>query len=577
MGLKLQRARGAANFHGWVPHFYGQYRDGKAIRTCALKTKLRGVPPASGLLTDCGDAAFEAAKAVAEKELEAITTRAHDKNATMAAGVSLIEQAQGEKRKDMPLPKLAAWYRKRKNVKQTDKNADWLDWHDSIINDFATWARRKRCATVYQVTRGIAQEYATMLAGTFSRSTLKKKVYWLAGAFRAYLPNTMKNPFEDAYTIAAGNLDKEDGKRVFRKPLDGQELLKLWEVARNEGALWYNIAVCAACTGMRIGDVCDLKWRNVDLRNGLLPNVPTSKTGVYVTIPIWDCVKSAANYHPFLGELRRVLETCNMDAGKDDVYVFPEAHLKYTASRAVIAAHGKRIFAKALFGDAPQAEDVTANEMTVDEIKAAIDAAQWFEKKRTRIAKCYALFAAGENYPAIKAEMQYTQYNRISMDLAEVERLTGAHIRPQANSTATTARDLLGKTRESRTVGARAASVYGWHSLRHAWVVLMMNEGVSKGLFPKEDVQAVVGHTTFAQTMEYYNPTEKQRAARIREGMSKAHRQRAAALPAANTGAVATANPFAGMGLTPEQQAALRGMIQAFTSANAANGKGGAQ
>jgi len=574
MGLKLQRARGA-NGGGWVPHFYGQYRDGKAIRTCALKTKLRGTPPASGLMTDPGDAAFEAAKAVAEQELASIVERAKDKNTLMSAGVSMIEQATGQKTGDLPLAQLAAWYRDHKKTPETDKNADWLKWHDGIINDFAKWARGRKCVTMFQVTRELAQEYAATLAKAHARGTLKAKVYWLAGAFRARLPNTMKNPFDDAYTIAAGTLEKEDGKRVFRKPLDAGEIMRLWEAARREGSVWYEIAVCATCTGMRIGDVCNLKWCNVDLRNNCLPNVPTAKTGVTVTVPLFDYVETSDAYNPILGELRRVLDAANTDAaGKDPVYVFPEAHMRYTASPSVVSARGKILFARALFADAAQAEAVPDRELTADEIQQAIAAAPWTEAKRKRIGKCYAMLAAGSNYPAIKAAMQYAAYNRISMDLAEVERLTGAEIRPRNGATsATSTRTLLEKTREARTVGVRSASVYGWHSLRHAWVVLMMEEGVQYGLITKEDVQAVVGHTTFEQTLEYYNPTDRQRVERMRKGMGRrARKQRAALAADPATGAVMPAKALAG--LTDAQRAAVAALLKSFA---AENGSGGAR
>ena len=575
MGLKLQKARGTKNFHGWLPHFYGQYRDGKAIRTCALKTRLRGVPPVSGLLTDPGDAAFEAAKALAEQELAKIMERAKDKNTAIAEGCSLLTQATGQTVADLRLSKLAAWYRDRKRTPETDTNRGWLDWHDKIIQDFADWARAHKCGTVFEVTRELAQEYATTLAKTHARGTLKAKVYWLAGAFRAYLPNSMKNPFDDAYVIAAGTLAKEDGKRVFRKPLDAGEIMRLWEAARREGSMWYEIAVCATCTGMRIGDVCNLQWRNVDLRNNCLPNVPTAKTGVTVTVPLFDYVETSEAYNPILGELRRVLDAANTDAaGKDPVYVFPEAHMKYTASPSVISARGKLIFARALFGDAPQAETVPDHELTVEEIQQAIAAAPWTEAKRTRIAECYKRHAAGENYPTIAAAMNYPAYNRISMDLAEVERLTGAEIRPRNGATAANStRTLLDKTREQRTVGARSASVYGWHSLRHAWVVLMMEEGVQFGLITKEDVQAVVGHTTFAQTLEYYNPTDRQRVERMRKGMGqRARKQRAALAADPGAGAVVSANALAG--LTDDQRAAVAALLKSFA---VTNGNGGAQ
>lgn len=567
MALKLQKAQGARNFHGYVPHFYGQYRDGKAIRTCALKTRLRGVPPESGLLTDPGDAAFEAAKALAEQELASIIERAKDKNTAIAAGCSLLTQATGQTVADLKLSNLAAWFRARERIPETDANRGWLDWHDKIIKDFADWAKAHKCGTVFEVTRELAQEYCGTLAADFTRGTLKKKVYRLAAAFRAYLPNTMKNPFEGAYKIAVANMEKDGGQEVSRKPLDAEQIRALWETARREGSMWYDLAVCAACTGLRIGDVCNLTWGAINLAENYA-EVPTAKTGATVMIPLMDYERNAESYHPIFGEFRRVLDAANTDtAGTGATYVFPEAHMRYTANPSVISAKGKILFARALFGNEPRVEVVPERPpLTVDEIKAAIDAAPWTADKRTRIAKLYALYASGKTYREIEQETNYPR-NRISMDFAEIERVTGSRIRPQAGTT--TARALLDKTREQRTVGARAASVYGWHSLRHAWVVLALDEG-----WPKEDVQAVVGHTTFEMTMRYYNPTDKQRVARLRkinQRNQQAKRQRAA-LADPGAGAVVPANALAG--LTDDQRAAVAALLKSFAMTN---GNGGAQ
>jgi len=269
--------------------------------------------------------------------------RAKDKNTAIAAGCSLLSQAIGQEVADLKLSKLAAWFRARERIPETDTNRGWLDWHDKIINDFAEWARTRKCSTVFEVTRELAQEYCESLAKDFTRGTLKKKVYRLAAAFRAFLPNTMKNPFEGAYKIAVANTDTKGGEEVSRQPLDEEQIKALWKTARNEGSMWYDLAVCATCTGMRIGDVCNLRWCNVDLANNCLPNVPTAKTGRLVTVPIWDYDKTSEAYHPILGELKRVFDAANTDAaGKDPVYVFPDAHAKYSANRSVVTDKGKR-------------------------------------------------------------------------------------------------------------------------------------------------------------------------------------------------------------------------------------------
>lgn len=512
MGLRIIPTTAEGNHHGFRPCFYAQYRDRNGhVTTKKLETKLKGVPPPSGLLKDEGNPAFEKAKGAAEQELAEFLKDNRDAKTATAKYCANVRNATGQTIADMELNGLAKWYRAHEQIRETDANADWLDWKDGIIDDFAVWARAHRCRTAFAVTPELAQEYCAEIANTLSRETLKKKVYRLAGAFRAFLPGEMKNPFEGAFKIATNALPKTVAN-IHRAPMDENEIRALWTEARKAGSMWYGLAVCAACTGMRIGDVCNLQWRNVDLRNGLLTDVPTAKTGVNVTLPLFDYEPDAENYHPLLGELRRVLDGANTDAaGKDPVYVFPDAHAQYMADKDVIYTHGKFLFAAALFGNAePEPEDANREPMTPDAIKQAIAAAPWCEKKRTRIMDCYTRIANGETYAQIKAAMNYDALNRVSMDLAEVERMTGERIRPRATGAAHTKRALLDRTRQSAK-GRRAASIYGWHSLRHAYVVLAVNGGV-----PIETVQTLVGHATVKMTMEYFNPTAKQAADAMR-------------------------------------------------------------
>lgn len=543
MALKLQAARGAKSHRGYCTHFYAQYRNGKRVVTKALKTRVRGTPPKSGLLTDSGDAEFEKSKAAALVEYERLLSDTKDVNRAISQGCGMIETATGRETSDLPLSKLAAWQRQHEQRKETESNAGWLEWHDTVINRFADWAKERKCYTVFKVTRELAIEYGRELAnGHLTCGTVKKVLHRLSTAFRNYLPGVLKNPFEGVYPIAVADIAKEDRKEVARKPMDADEVRALWEVARKDDTMWYDIAVCATCTGMRIGDCCNLTWDAVNLAENYI-NVTTAKTGAQVMIPLWDYDTESEAYHEILGEFRRVLDGANTDAtGKDTIWVFPNAHAKYTASQSVVSAHGKVLFGKALAANAKQVEVVEDRKpMTSGEIQAAIANAPWNDAKRTRILRLYTQFTGGKTYREIEASENYPR-NRISMDFAEIERLTGERIRPQAGKKTT--RDVLTLTRETRKVGARSASVYGWHSLRHAWVVLMLDEGI-----PKEDVQAVVGHSTFDMTMRYYNPTEKQRVARMRKALGHGRRKApkaigcASATPAAPAGVPAVAAP----------------------------------
>ena len=102
------------------------------------------------------------------------------------------------------------------------------------------------------------------------------------------------------------------------------------------------------------------------------------------------------------------------------------------------------------------------------------------------------------------------------MDLREIERLTGEPLRPMASKMKARANwwAQIDRTRAERKIGSKAASLYGWHSLRATFVVLALEAGV-----PLADVQKVVGHSTAEMTLQYFNPETKHAAERVREQM----------------------------------------------------------
>ena len=145
----------------------------------------------------------------------------------------------------------------------------------------------------------------------------------------------------------------------------------------------------------------------------------------------------------------------------------------------------------------------------------AIEGARFTDEKRKRELDVYARFKAGARCIDIAAALGVAR-SQVSMDLRDAERLTGENLRPRsiAKANRATRLDLIGRTRAARGVGKRAASLYGWHSLRATFVVLAVEAGV-----PLPDIQKVVGHSASATTLEYFNPTAKHTAERVREQM----------------------------------------------------------
>lgn len=83
------------------------------------------------------------------------------------------------------------------------------------------------------------------------------------------------NPFEDIVLM--------EENTVHRIPFTPDELKEILEAANGDD-FCHPLIVTGICTAMRRGDVCMLRWKDVDMEKGFI-TVDTSKTGVRVSIP----------------------------------------------------------------------------------------------------------------------------------------------------------------------------------------------------------------------------------------------------------------------------------------------------
>ena len=152
----------------------------------------------------------------------------------------------------------------------------------------------------------------------------------MRGAFRRFLPVGVANPFAAILTKTKGNAGAD---MIHRKPFTADELKALLAAANGDDFMG-GLITAAACTGMRRGDVCGLRWSAVDLAGGMLA-VKTSKTEAEVEIPIFRPLQS-------------VLEDRK---GNGKEYVFPEAARMLAENPDGLTWRFKKIVARAFEGD----------------------------------------------------------------------------------------------------------------------------------------------------------------------------------------------------------------------------------
>lgn len=364
---------------------------------------------------------------------------------------------------------------------------------------FNRFAKHANVTYLYEVTQEMAASFFDKTRKEYSWATTKSMMSILKSAFARFLPSGAINPFA---TIIKRNREL-NAVRVNRRPLSDNELAKLIEVSRADRMV-NELVIATACTGMRIGDVCNLKWESIDLRLGFV-NVVTAKAGKFVTIPIFD---------PF----RRILEGALVSCEEGEVFVFPEAAHMYKYNPDGIYHRGKVLFARALFSDEAKKEanviNVEQTEKTPTEVVETIRAMGFSSQKTERCVNVYTMYKNGMTYRQIERETKLS-LGQISGYLHEIESIIGNPIVKWAKVCATSNTTLLRKTRQERKVGKCSASLFGWHSLRASFVVTALNSGM-----PIEMVRRIVGHSTTRMTEEYFNPTKSIVAEMMKRKMS---------------------------------------------------------
>jgi len=478
-----------------------------------------------------GDDEFERSRKAAKKALDKWRKECQEDPAILQRKAFKVRT--GANLGGTPLSGLAAaWRGISRTYTPTEHKLKFYDVTFSRFEQFARaycdeWnaahpnKRQARCETINDITVELARAWFNSIRAVDAWETVKNRMSLLSGAYTRFSTNGIPNLFKGIIKRNRENASR----RVKREPLTQDQIKRVFDVSADDD-FFHPLIVAAACTGMRIGDCCNLKWCDVDLRGGLI-DVTTAKAGVRVTIPIF-------------APLRKVLDeraTIPGDGESPPVFVFPEAARRYNykTDKGVYSLQGvifkgiKSYLGMAIDDGTTDATPalLDGNESTPpdpDKVVAAINAAPFTVEKTERLIAEYKLFADGKSYSAIAAELG-TSKGVVSADLHDVERVTGRRIRPGATQNrftkgGKTIDELAQSTRCERKnengerFGTRQACLYGWHSFRTAFVTIAIDAGV-----PLAKVEQIVGHSSTRMTMDYVRGTRAHEAERVRKQM----------------------------------------------------------
>jgi len=337
MAIELRKKNGRL-----LPYFYGRYYLHNRAKVINTGVRWQGAPPAS--MRDCGDTAFEQARQRAAAVLQRRRSEARAADPA-AAGRSRHGVSSGTP-PCRPLPLGGILERVRAADAVRHCSSSWVTWKHRLLEDFAAWAAAQALQTPEQVSRSAAEAYLNRLREPDSKGrrrtakTLRTMKTVLAQAFTLVLEPHSDNPFK-----AVRILPDSGDHVVNRTPLDASEIQRLLKAAESD-PLACDLIVAGLSTGLRRGDVCRLRWEQVDLERGALRLV-TAKTGASLTLPV-------------LPKLREVLQRRAGLRPDGCVHVFPEAEALLRENPGGLTWRVKKIFTQAFAAPGQLEHGITA-------------------------------------------------------------------------------------------------------------------------------------------------------------------------------------------------------------------------
>ena len=244
----------------------------------------------------------------------------------------LAALATGEQSVKLPLADALAAFAAAPH-RRTIRPGTMEDFHRPAWERFRSWAEGRGRRHLHEITEADALTYMSHLqkenlsaaSRRNARSVLRAIWNTLRVPAGLELNPWQATPMPEAESSHRQALTVAEIKRLFAAASDPEDRAAL------------GLGLFAA---LRLGDVCRLRWRDVDLAAGRLA-LAQSKTGARVEIPL----------HPYLAKLLAPL------AGDPGGFVLPGLAAAYKSSRAQASARMSRVFAAAGLDTVEESED----------------------------------------------------------------------------------------------------------------------------------------------------------------------------------------------------------------------------
>ena len=309
--------------------WYGRFTVHGKRKLIKLGVEVKGARPATPM-AESEDTAFLESRGAALEAFKAIKVDLEAKRSSEDLVQRMHVIRTGSRIESVPLSEMgAAWLEAPKARPGSDADRKQVL---SMIDKFTGYLRRKYpdAETMLDVSPKMCLSYLE----TIEKRGVSPRTYnvyrgRLRGVFNALAlkANLPGNPFDKT----VGKSEAEE--TVTRRPFKPKELAEIVRRVKDDSIL-RPVVITAMCTAMRRGDVCLLRWEDVDMKEGFIA-VKASKGGGTVDIPIFPLLRTELERHPRVGE-----------------FCFPEVAQMYLENAQGITYRVKKLLERMEFTDA---------------------------------------------------------------------------------------------------------------------------------------------------------------------------------------------------------------------------------
>ncbi|HWQ93303.1 MAG TPA: tyrosine-type recombinase/integrase [Clostridia bacterium] len=323
--------------------WYGKFRlpNGK-FQVKNLNVPVEGTRPPT--LWENGDADFEASRKAAQKEHDKLLGVMQNKREGIKFAKAQLELVTAKKHISPRLEELPDQWAKDHRIAVTKEKVEGEDGKPKAV------VRYEGALSLSHVkhSRGALAKFARFMSERFpevdnmARTTGEQVQAFMASVDGEKLSDRTSNyylvllremfarhePDTSAFEYLRDTEERDEGT-THRKPYAKEQLEAIYEAAKEDEFI-RPIVMVGMNTPLRLGDSCQLLWRDVDLDNRFLTIKRTSKTNEGVQIPIWPQLYEELHKRP-----------------QNNQYVFPGQAKMYQENPFGINSRLKAIFEKA--------------------------------------------------------------------------------------------------------------------------------------------------------------------------------------------------------------------------------------